>query len=84
MTRDEILALGFNEKEVEAFGGTVKVRDLTIKEAGIVAEATDEFKQMLLTVSFALVEPKMSVEDLETMTARAAEDFAKIIKAVAS
>ncbi len=84
MTRDEILALGFNEKEVKAFGGTVKVRDLTVKEAGIVAEETNDFKCMVLTVSFVMVEPKMSVEDLEKISSRAAEDFANIVKAVAS
>ena len=79
MTRDELLALSLDEREIEAFGGKVTIRSLTVKEAGEIIQIEDEYKSMLVSVSFALIDPKMSIEDLEKLPAKCAEDFNKII-----
>lgn len=83
MTKAELLEFTLKKQEIEAFGGTVKVRELTVKEAGMIADATGATAS-LMAVSFALVEPAMSVEELELLPAAFADDFAKIIEAITS
>ena len=75
------VAITVKTKDLKVMGGTVKVKELTIAEAGRVADAVGS-DAMLLAVSFALVEPAMTVEELATLPATYADDFAKIIEAV--
>jgi len=86
LSKDEILSAcsNLNTREVEAFGGTVKVRDLTIKEAAEVSTEQNDLVAMVKSVSYALVEPRMTVKELETISSLHAKDFAAILKVVAS
>ncbi len=82
MTKEELLKLTLAEQEVQAFGGVVTARRLTIGEAAQVEREPEPINKMILGVSLALVNPKMSVEELNNIPSTFAEDFAKIIEAI--
>jgi len=81
MTKAELLSMAVETVDVSAFGGSVKAKQLTIKQAGDVAKL-EGFEGVVLAVHFALVEPAMTVDDLNKLPSSFAEDFAKIIEAI--
>ena len=81
--KETLLKATLNTKEVNVFSGTVKVRELTIKEAMIVADMETN-KAMIQAVSFALVEPSFTVEELNTFPASYVNDFATIVEAISN
>ncbi len=79
MKKEDLLKdINLNVREVEAFGSTVKVRNLTIKEM-IDATAYEGSDQILLMVSYALVEPKLTLEELGSLDSSKLADLTKLI-----
>ncbi|MDQ1700685.1 MAG: hypothetical protein QOG34_2548 [Frankiaceae bacterium] len=81
LTRDEILArkVGHGEITIEDFG-TVKIRALTMLEAVQVRELEGRVDQVYLIIALGLVEPAMSVADVELW---GAQDSAGPLNAIA-
>ncbi|MBL4730282.1 MAG: hypothetical protein JKY28_02690 [Sulfurimonas sp.] len=70
---------------IEAWGGEVKIRQLTVAETAEVVKtqtAGDGAMSTIKMASFALVEPKMSVKKMLSLPAEAFEGIAEIVKAV--
>ena len=82
MTREEILNIGLDEREIEAFGGKVKIRNLTIKEVKEVSKSSNDFENMVKVVHYALIDPKLSIEDIESLGSEHTKDLASIVEAV--
>jgi len=70
-----------NERQIEAFGGTITIRDLTIKETKKATSLKDEdiLAQM---VSFAMVDPKMTVDQIEALGIKAIDELTKVVEAL--
>jgi hypothetical protein len=81
LTRDEILArkVGHGEITIEDVG-TVKIRALTMSEAVQVRELAGRVEQVYLILSLGLVEPALSLDDVQ---AWAANDAAGPLNAIA-
>lgn len=92
---------GSKEVEVPAWGGTVKIQKLTIKEKTeiesiLYANASQkelskgsfkiDLSQMMAaqikSISYALVEPSMSIEELEGLTGEAIEGLKQLAKEI--
>ena len=81
MTKEQLLEMAVSRVNLLAFGGEIVVKQLTIKEAGEVAKL-EGFDGVVLAVHYALVEPAMSVDELNKLPSALADDFAKIIEAI--
>ncbi len=77
---DLLKAITLNQREIEAFGGTIVIRDLTVKE--MMDVTSDDELSMLKMVSSAMVEPKLSVKELEGLGSSALDDLTKIVTAL--
>jgi len=81
ISKDELLkSINLNRREIEAFGGTVTIRDLTIKEMLSLPE--DKNEQLFAIVSKGLVEPKLSEAELGKLGMTYLDDLANIVTAV--
>lgn len=72
--------------EIDAWGGEVKIKQLTIAESADVIATQAKGEQVLSmakTASYALVEPKMSVKKLIALPQDSFEGIAEIVNAVA-
>ena len=79
MTKQDIMKFAsLNERQVKAFGGLITIRDLSIKEMKI-ATSLDESEILTQMVSFSMVNPKMSVKDLESLGTEALPDLTNIV-----
>ena len=73
--------------EIEAWGGEVKIRQLTVAEtADVVKSQTDGDSAMstIKLVSYALVEPKMTVKKILSLPAEAFEGIRQIAEALSN
>lgn len=83
VNREQLLNGGLNDREFNAFGGVVMIRDLTIKEVSeINAMSGEALEAMAAAVSYALVDPKMSKDDLLSLSNASVEDLNNILEAV--
>ena len=84
MTKEELLKnINLGVREIEAFGGTVKIRNLTIKEMLDFASADlDENTQMMQMASLSLVEPKMTAKELSSLDGYGLPEIIKVVKAI--
>lgn len=82
MTKAELLKkVNLNERELQAFGGKILIRDLTVKEMMEVSEL-DGTDAMFKMISSAMVKPKMTTEELEAFSGMYVDDLTKIVEAV--
>jgi len=66
LTKEELLkSITLNQRVVKAFGGEVTIRNLTIKEMMDITSRDDV--SILEMVSLALVEPKLTKEELGSL-----------------
>lgn len=71
--------------KVEAWGGDVKIRDLTVAEsADVVATRMrgEAGMSVVKTASYALIEPAMTVADISAMSEDAFDGVSEIVKAI--
>ena len=82
MTKEALLKMvNLDERELEAFGGTIIIRNLTVKEMIEVSEL-EGVSAMFKMVSCAMVKPKMNVKELEAFSGMYVDDLTKIVEAV--
>lgn len=82
MTKEEFFKIcGLNERKVETSIGTVTIRDLTIKEMSTL-QTLDESDMLVSIVSKCLVEPKLTVEELESAGAKGISFLTEILNEV--
>lgn len=71
--------------QIDAWDGEVKIRQLTVAESANVISTQnrgDQATAMVMTASFALVEPKASVKKLQGLSQEAFEGIKEIVEAV--
>lgn len=71
--------------KIKAWGGDVKIRQLTVKESSDVLTsqlAQDGAMAMIKTASFALLEPKMSIDKIQDLSQEAFEGIREVVEAV--
>ncbi len=68
-------------REIKAFGGTIKIRNLSIKEMKTITKMPEE-DALLYMVSNIIVEPKMTIKQLEELGISALPDITNIVNAV--
>lgn len=73
--------VNLNEREFKAFGDTIIIRDLTIKEIVTVSEL-EGLEAMYTMVSYAMVKPKMTTKELESISGKFVDDLTKIVEEV--
>jgi len=82
MKKEDILKLvNLNVRDVEAFGGTVKIRNLTIKEM-LKFSGFDGEESMLEMAAMCMVEPKMTAKELGSLGTDSLNEVVKIIEAL--
>ena len=82
MTKSELLKkVNLDEREIEAFGGTITIRNLTVKEMLEVSEL-EGADAMFKMVSCAMVKPKMTEKELGTVSGDYVNDLTKIVESV--
>lgn len=83
MTLDDIKRLSsLNTRKIEAFGGEVTIRDLSIKEMREITSMEDDSKILVHMVSHAMVDPKMSIEDIDSLGMTALPHLTKIVNSL--
>lgn len=82
MTKTELLKkVNLDQREIEAFGGKVTIRNLTVKEMLNVSEL-EGIDAMFKMVSCAMVKPQMTVSELESISGSEVDELTKIVEAV--
>lgn len=67
-----------NEREIEAFGKTITIRDVTIGESFSLQSLPEE-EQAFGLLSMMIVKPKMSVKAIKDLPAKYMSDITKLI-----
>ncbi len=82
MTKAQLLKkVNLDERKIKAFGGEITIRNLTVKEMINVSEL-EGFEAMAQMVSYAMVDPSMTKEELEAMSGKYVNDLTLIVQEV--
>jgi len=83
MTLQELQAnASLNTRKIKAFGGEVTIRDLSIKEMQNITSLKDENDMLATIVSISMVDPKITVEELNNLGVSALPHLTAIVNAV--
>lgn len=82
LTKADLLAsINLNQRDLEAFGGMITIRDLTISEMMDIDKVEDDEK-LFKMVSMAIVSPKITANELKGLSFEGMDDLNKIIKEI--
>jgi len=83
MTKAQLLEKAtVNERKIKAFGGEITIRNLTIKEMIDVSNSEKEEEATMQMVSYAMVKPHLSVEEIAGLSGLYIDDITKIVQEV--
>ena len=84
MTKAQLLKkVNLDERKIKAFGGEITIRNLTVKEMINVSETNQsEADSMFHMLSYAMVDPSLTIEELELFSGKYMDDLAEIVQEV--